>query len=90
MENEIEFKSKNKRQIEAISYWIDKETEEILYGGAKGGGKSYLGASVIFGDALIYPETHYFIARKELNDLRKRNSDKHIIASFFSFCQSDK
>lgn len=32
---------------------------------------SYLGASLIFGDALIYPETHYFIARKELNDLRK-------------------
>ncbi len=34
-------------------------------------GKSYLGCSLIFGDALIYPETHYFIARKRLNDLRK-------------------
>lgn len=68
---EIEFHSKNQKQIDAVSYWIDDETEEILYGGAKGGGKSYLGASLIFGDALIYPETHYFIARKELNDLRK-------------------
>lgn len=68
---EISFKSKNPKQIEAASYWIDDITEELLYGGGKGGGKSYLGASLIFGDALIYPGTHYFIARKELNDLRK-------------------
>lgn len=68
---EIEFHTKNNKQLEAAEYWVDNETEEILYGGAKGGGKSYLGASLIFGDALIYPETHYFIARKELNDLRK-------------------
>lgn len=68
---EIEFKTRNNKQLEAADYWVDTETEEILYGGAKGGGKSYLGASLIFGDALIYPETHYFIARKELNDLRK-------------------
>lgn len=68
---EITFKSKNPKQIQAAEYWIDDTTQEILYGGAKGGGKSYLGCSLIFGDALIYPETHYFIARKELNDLRK-------------------
>ena len=67
----IQFKSKNQKQIEASSYWIDNITEEILYGGGKGGGKSFLGASLIFGDALIYPDTHYFIARGELTDLRK-------------------
>lgn len=39
--------------------------------GAKAGGKSFLGASLIFGDALIYPETQYYIARQELIDLRK-------------------
>ena len=65
------FKTKNPKQIQAAKYWIDKETEQILYGGAKGGGKSYLGAALIFGDALIYPETHYFIARQELGDIRK-------------------
>lgn len=59
------------RQIEAAEYWLDSETEEILYGGAKGGAKSYLGCSLIFGDALTYPGTHYFIARSELNDLKK-------------------
>lgn len=68
---EITFKTRNEKQIEAAGYWIDDVTEEILYGGAKGGGKSFLGATLIFGDALMYPETHYFIARRELNDLRK-------------------
>lgn len=68
---EIQFKTKNKKQLEACEYWIDNTTEMILFGGAKGGGKSYLGVSLIFADALIYPETNYFIARKELNDLRK-------------------
>lgn len=67
----IEFRTKNDKQLQAAEYWLDHETEEILYGGAKGGGKSFLGGSLIFGDALIYPGTHYFIARKELTDLRK-------------------
>jgi hypothetical protein len=71
MEKEIEFRSKNEKQLEAASYWLDDETEELVYGGAKYGGKSYLGCSMIFGDALIYPDTHYFIAREELVDLRK-------------------
>lgn len=68
---ELEFTSKNDKQIEAAEYWIDSVVEEILYGGAKGGGKSFLGAALIFGDALTYPGTHYFIARRELIDLRR-------------------
>lgn len=67
----LEFKTKNPKQLEAARYWIDDQTEQLLYGGAKGGGKSFLGATLIFGDALIYPGTHYFIARQELNDLVK-------------------
>lgn len=61
----------NKKQLEAVKYWIDNETIDIAYGGSKGSGKSFLGCSLICGDALIYPETHYFIARKTLTDLRK-------------------
>lgn len=68
---ELTFKTRNDKQLLAAEAWLDDSVDEILYGGAKGGGKSFLGASLIFGDALIYPETHYFIARKELNDLRK-------------------
>lgn len=61
----------NEKQKDAARFWIDNETSEIIYGGSKGSGKSYLGCKLVFGDALIYPETHYFIARKALNDLRK-------------------
>lgn len=61
----------NEKQKTACRYWNDKETFEIIYGGSKGSGKSFLGCQLIFGDALTYPETHYFIARETLNDLRK-------------------
>lgn len=61
----------NEKQKECARKWVDKRTIDIVYGGSKGSGKSYLGCSLIFGDAFIYPETHYFIARKKLNDLRK-------------------
>lgn len=61
----------NEKQKECARAWIDPSISEIIYGGSKGSAKSYTGCSLIFGDALIYPGTHYFIARKELNDLRK-------------------
>ena len=54
-----------------MQYWTDNISEEILYGGSKGCGKSFLGCAVIFCDALTYPNTHYFIARHNLNDLKK-------------------
>ena len=61
----------NDKQKECARAWGNNEIEEILYGGAKGGAKSFTGCSLIFGDALIYPKTQYFIARKKLNDLRR-------------------
>ena len=61
----------NEKQKAAANAWLDPDIIDILYGGGKGGGKSYLGCSLIFGNALMYPGTHYFIARKELNDLRR-------------------
>ena len=61
----------NEKQKACARAWIDPQISDIVYGGAKGGAKSYTGGSLIFGDAFIYPETHYFIARKKLNDLRK-------------------
>jgi hypothetical protein len=61
----------NDKQKQVCKYWIDATSTDIVYGGSKGSGKSYLGAALIFGDAFMYPETHYFIARKQLNDLRK-------------------
>jgi len=61
----------NEKQKACARAWIDPNITDIVYGGAKGGAKSWTGVSLIFGDAFIYPETMYFIARKKLNDLRK-------------------
>jgi len=68
---QLEFKTRNPKQIEAAQAWLDPVIEEILYGGAKGGAKSYTGVQLIFGTAHNYPNTHWFIARKELIDLKK-------------------
>ncbi|NQV77563.1 MAG: hypothetical protein HQ490_04320 [Lutibacter sp.] len=43
-------------------------TENII---VHNSGKSFLGVNLIFGDAFLYPETRYFIARKTLADLVK-------------------
>ena len=68
---ELTFKTRNPKQIEAAEAWLDPDVDEILYGGAKGGAKSYTGVSLIFGSAHTYPETNWFIARKELIDLKR-------------------
>jgi phage terminase large subunit len=68
---EIEFDWHDKQE-EALSYLTeDNGIDEVCYGGAKNGGKSMLGVSWTFGNALMYPGTFWFIARNELNDLRK-------------------
>lgn len=61
----------NEKQKECVRAWVDNSVDDIVYGGSKGSAKSYTGCSLIFGDAFIYPETHYFIARTTLTDLRK-------------------
>lgn len=61
----------NDKQKECVKAWNDPDITDILYGGAKGGAKSFTGCKLIFHDALVYPDTMYFIARKELNALRK-------------------
>lgn len=61
----------NEKQKDCARAWIDPTITDIYYGGAKGGAKSFTGVNLIFGDALTYDDTRYFIARKKLNDLRK-------------------
>lgn len=78
----IVFKSRNDKQIQAARAWVDPKIQQLLYGGAKGGGKSFLGCAMIFGMALMYPVTHYFIARRALIDLRR-----HTIPSIKEFFQ---
>lgn len=61
----------NDKQKECARAWLDPAVFEILYGGAKYGAKSNTGCNLIVGDAMIYPNTRYFIARDSLTDLRR-------------------
>jgi len=68
----LEFDTRgNEKQKECCRAWVDPLIFDITYGGSKGSAKSFTGCSLIFGDGFTYPETHYFIARKKLNDLVK-------------------
>lgn len=60
----------NEKQKECVKAWIDPLILHLYYFGVKGAAKSFTGVSLIFGNALMYPGTKYFIARKELKDLR--------------------
>lgn len=61
----------NVKQEACLRAWSDNSITDIYFGGAKGGAKSFTGSACIFHDAHVYGGTHYFIARKKLNDLRK-------------------
>lgn len=61
----------NEKQKACARAWADNSITDIYFGGAKAGAKSFTGVALEFGEALTYPDTRYFIARKKLNDLRK-------------------
>ena len=57
-------------QHQAFEYLTDKTTTELLFGGGSGGSKSFTGWMWLTLSALAYDETHYFVARETLKDLR--------------------
>lgn len=60
----------SKKQELALELLTDDTTTELLYGGAAGGAKSF---TIFLWETLMclaYPETHYFVAREVLKDLR--------------------
>jgi len=72
-------------QETAIEYLFDNETTEVLFGGAAGGGKSYLGCAWIILLAIKYPKTRYLLARSKLDSLKKTT-----LNTFFEICEEWK
>ena len=62
-------KAKHEKQKQALKILTDNEFNEFLYGGAAGGAKTWTGCCWLAFSALAYPDTNWFVARKELKDL---------------------
>lgn len=59
-----------KKQSETFKILLDKEHREVLYGGAKGSGKSYLGTVWVLYMCVTYPNIRALIGRTVLTQLR--------------------
>lgn len=60
-----------KKQQIALNKLTDNKYKYILYGGAAGGGKSFLGCFWLLCMGEAYPGTRYFIGREELKRIRQ-------------------
>jgi phage terminase large subunit len=59
------------KQENAIYYLKDNETQELLYGGAAGGGKSALGCLWLIENCQNYPKTRWLMGRSKLKTLKE-------------------
>ena len=60
-----------KKQYLAFKKLDDKVTNEVLYGGGAGGGKSWLGCFWVVISCLCYPDTRWLIGRSVLKTLKQ-------------------
>lgn len=67
--NEIQI-GLSRKQHEAITVLRDKETNQLLFGGAAGGAKSFLGCYWIVDNCLEYAGTRWLIGRSKLKNLK--------------------
>jgi hypothetical protein len=70
-----------KTQKECLKYLFDDKTKEVLFGGAAGGGKSWVGVSYLILMATKYPKTRYLMGRSKLDALKKTT-----LNTFFEVC----
>lgn len=59
------------KQENAVYYLKDDQTEELLYGGAAGGGKSALGCLWLIECCQIYPGSRWVMGRSKLKTLKE-------------------
>lgn len=72
----------SKKQSQAWHSLTDKTTTELLYGGAAGGGKSYLGCLWHIHRRVAYSGTRGFIGRKELKSIKEST-----LITYLKVCQ---
>jgi len=60
-----------KKQFLALEYLNDSETEELLFGGGAGGGKSVLGCFWLVSSCLRYKESRWLLGRAKLKTLKE-------------------
>jgi len=72
-------------QAQAISYLLDNKTTEVLFGGAAGGGKSWVGCAWLLLQCMKYPNTRYLMGRSKLDSLKKTT-----LNTFFEVCKTYK
>lgn len=68
-------------QKKALTYLTDNTTNELLFGGGAGGGKSFCGCSWLIISCLQYPKTRYLMGRSKLDALKKTT-----LNTFFEVC----
>lgn len=61
----------SKKQLELMLLLADEVSEEILYGGAAGGAKTWAGCEWLLWACMAYPGTRWFIGRQHLTEIRE-------------------
>ena len=69
-------------QKKALKYLTDNTTNELLFGGGAGGGKSYTGCAWLIINCLQYSKTRYLMGRSKLDALKKTT-----LNTFFEVCE---
>ena len=59
------------KQENAVYYLKDRETNELIYGGAAGGGKSALGCLWLMEQCQAYPGSRWLMGRAKLKNLKE-------------------
>lgn len=72
----------NLKQTEALDYYEDRKTREIIFGGGAGGGKSIELAYIALKYSLKYEDTRWLLGRSKLKTLKETT-----LQSFFKVCQ---